>query len=172
MTAPPPTLTSTSHPASRALCTFWLGEHCFGVDVLDVQEVIRFQEVTAVPLAPAVVVGLMNLRGQIITTCDLRRRLDLGDRDDTSRPMNVVVRTPDGPTSLLVDRIGDVVDVDPAMFEPPPPTVTGPARDLIVGAHKLSDRLLLELDVDLVIDRMVLDEPSHRTHPAETGEIR
>ena len=149
---------TTSSETTKALCTFWLGQHCFGIDVLDVQEVIRYHDVTTVPLAPTVIVGLMNLRGQIITTCDLRRRIELGDREEGAVPMNVVVRTPDGPTSLLVDRIGDVIKVDPATFEPPPSTVTGPARELIVGAYKLTDRLLLELDTDLVIGRMVPDE--------------
>lgn len=141
---------------AKSLCTFWLGEHCFGIDVLDVQEVIRDHDVTAVPLAPDVVVGLMNLRGQIITTCDLRRRIELGDRgDDAGPPMNVVVRTPEGPTSMLVDRIGDVIDVGAELFEPPPSTVTGAARELIVGAYKLDDRLLLELDTRRVVDQMV-----------------
>lgn len=154
---------SPTHAATKSLCTFWLGDHCFGIDVLDVQEVIRSHDVTAVPLAPDVVVGLMNLRGQIITTCDLRRRIELGDRhrlpvgnrDGTGAPMNVVVRTPEGPTSMLVDRIGDVIDVSAELFEPPPSTVTGAARELIVGAYKLDDRLLLELDTQRVVDQMV-----------------
>lgn len=130
----------------RGLCTFWLAEHCFGVDVLGVQEVIRHQDVTPVPLAPSVVVGLMNLRGQIITSCDLRIRMELGERPADLVPMNVVLQTPDGPLSLLVDRIGDVIEVSDDDFETPPSTVTGVARDLIVGAYKLDGRLLLELD--------------------------
>jgi purine-binding chemotaxis protein CheW len=102
--------------------------------------------VTPVPLAPPVVVGLMNLRGQIITSCDLRIRLELGERPAGLVPMNVVVQTVDGPVSLLVDEIGDVLEVSEDDFETPPSTVTGVARDLIVGAYKLDGRLLLELD--------------------------
>lgn len=131
---------------TRGLCTFLLADLCFGIDVLDVQEVIRHQHVTPVPLAPPVVVGLMNLRGQIITSCDLRIRLELGERPAGLVPMNVVVQTVDGPVSLLVDEIGDVLEVSEDDFETPPSTVTGVARDLIVGAYKLDGRLLLELD--------------------------
>ena len=93
----------------RQYCTFYLDGHYFGVDVLKVQEVIRYQEMTRVPLAPPVVRGLINLRGQIVTAIDLRRRLDLPDRPADQLPVNVVVQTDDGAVSLLVDEIGDVL---------------------------------------------------------------
>ena len=89
-----------------------------------VQEVIRYQEMTRVPLAPPVVKGLINLRGQIVTAVDLRRRLGLRERAATDLPMNVVIRTSDGAVSLLVDEIGDVVEVDDTTFERPPETVS------------------------------------------------
>jgi purine-binding chemotaxis protein CheW len=111
----------------RQFCTFLLGGHYFGVDVLRVQEVIRHQEMTRVPLAPPVVRGLINLRGQIVTALDLRRRLDLPDRPDDQPPVNVVVQTDDGTVSLLVDEIGDVLLVPEEAFEPPPETLRGPA---------------------------------------------
>ena len=66
--------------------------------------------------------------------------------------MNVVIRTHDGPVSLLVDRIDDVLDVDEDLFEPPPETVRSPARDLIRGAYKLQDVLLLELDIERTLE--------------------
>jgi purine-binding chemotaxis protein CheW len=133
-----------SHPAQ--LCTFLLGDQYFGVDVTQVQEVLRFHEMTRVPLAPRVVRGLINLRGQIVTAIDLRRRLELPDRADGPPPMNIVVRTEGGAVSLLVDEIGDVVETDEAAFERPPETVRGVARELIPGAYKLPGRLLLVLD--------------------------
>ena len=88
---------------ARQFCTFHLDDHLFGVDVLDVQEVIRYQAMTYVPLAPAVVEGLVNLRGQIVTAVDLRRRLELPARPGDRRPMNVVVRTAGCPVSFLFD---------------------------------------------------------------------
>ncbi len=127
-------------------CTFYLDGQYFGLEVLHVQEIIRYQEMTRVPLASAVVRGLINLRGQIVTALDLRRRLELSDRPVDQLPVNVVVHTDDGAVSLLVDEIGDVLEVPAETFERPPETLVGPARDLIRGAHKLTDRLLLILD--------------------------
>jgi purine-binding chemotaxis protein CheW len=133
-------------------CTFYVDNLYFGLDVLKVQEIIRFQEMTRVPLAPPVVRGLINLRGQIVTAIDLRRRLELRDRPAESEPVNVVVHTDEGAVSLLVDEIGDVLQVPEAAFERPPETLTGTARELIRGAYKLPDRLLLILDTERTVD--------------------
>jgi len=132
-------------------CTFYLDTFLFGVDVRKVQEVIRTLELTRIPLAPDVISGLINLRGQIVTGIDLRRRLELPPRPPTLQPMNVVIHTGEEAISLLVDTIGAVITVDPDTFEKPPETLTGVARDLILGAYKLKDRLLLALDIDKVI---------------------
>ena len=137
--------------SSRQFCTFFLDDLFFGVEVEQVQEVRRYQEMTSVPLAPSVVEGLINLRGQIVTTIDLRRRLSLPKRSNGQLPMNVILRTEDGALSLLVDEIGDVLELDAASFEPPPETVQGAARELIRGAYKLEDRLLLALDTSKIM---------------------
>lgn len=131
--------------------TFELAGHLFGVEVTRVQEVIRTQTLTPVPLAGHEVEGLINLRGQIVLAIDLRRRLGLDERDDQQPPMNVVVWTEDTPISLLVDRIGDVVDVSGRVFEEAPDTLDEATRALIRGAYALDDRLLLVPDVDLVV---------------------
>ena len=153
--------------ADRQFCTFLLAGHHFGVDVTSVQEVIRAQEMTRVPLTPPVVRGLINLRGRIVTAIDLRRRLDLPDRTAGDPPVNVVVRTDDGAVSLLVDEIGDVLDVPEAAFERSPETLAGPARDLIRGAYKLDGRLLLILDTDRAVDLSDSRDPE-RPHPPES----
>jgi purine-binding chemotaxis protein CheW len=132
----------------RQFCTFLVDGSYFGVDVLQVQEVIRYQEMTRVPLASNVIRGLINLRGQIVTAIDLRRRLGLADRADASLPMNVVVRISEGVVSLLVDEIGEVLNVDTQTFERPPATISGIARELISGVYKLKDRLLLIVDTE------------------------
>ena len=135
----------------RQFSTFFLDGLFFGVEVEKVQEVIRYQEMTRVPLGPPEVEGLINLRGQIVTALDLRRRLELPERPPEERPMNVVVRTADGALSLLVDEIGDVLEVEESAFERPPETLTGTVRELILGAYKLKDRLLLTIDTEKVI---------------------
>lgn len=136
----------------QQFCTFFIDSLFFGVNVQRVQEVLREQEMTRVPLAPPVVNGLINLRGQIVTAIDLRRRLELRDRAGDRAPMNVVVRTDDGAVSLLVDDIGDVIKVHADTFEPPPETLTGVTRHLIRGIHKLEKQLLLVLDIDRTVD--------------------
>ena len=129
-------------------CTFYLDKLLFGVELKGVQEVIRSLDMTKVPLAPAVVSGLINLRGQIVTAVDLRRRLELEPRPAGMLAMNVVVRAEDGAVSLLVDEIGDVVEVEEDSFEPPPETLRGSVRTIILGVHKLHDRLLHVLDIE------------------------
>lgn len=133
-------------------CTFHLANLFLGVEVTRVREVIRRQPSTPVPLASPVISGLMNLRGEIVTTIDLRRRLGLPDRAADEDPMNVVIGADDGVVSLLVDEIGDVVDALEEAFEPSPSTLRSATRDVIVGVYKLDGRLLLILDCDRVLD--------------------
>jgi len=160
-----PTSTLSAVPAvpvagvtARQFSTFSLGGLLLGVEVLQVQEVIRYQPMTQVPLAPAEIRGLINLRGQIVTAIDLRRRLGLEERGADQPPMNVVVRTADGVVSLLVDEIGDVVEVGDDAYEAAPATLTGSARELITGVYKLAGRLLLVLDVERTAQ--IAEEPA------------
>ena len=136
---------------SKQYCSFHVGDMFFGVEVREIQEVIRYQRMTTVPLAPPEVSGLINLRGQIVTAIDLRRRLGIDDRAADQLPMNVVVRTDDGAVSLLVDEIGDVLEVDASSYEHAPDTLADGHREMIRGVHKLDGRLLLILDTGKAI---------------------
>lgn len=136
----------------RQFAPFFVADLFFGVDVLHVQEVLRFQQMTGVPQAPEVVEGLINLRGQIVIAIDMRRRLCLPPRTGGQTPMNMVVRTEDGAVSLLVDELGDVLEMDVADYERPPENLDPAARDLILGVYKLKDRLLLVLDAERTVD--------------------
>ena len=145
-------VTPSNRPeGSRQYATFVVGDLFFGINVTEVQEVLRYQEMTGVPLAPPVSEGLINLRGQIVTALDMRRRLALEPRAADSWPMNMVVRSEDGPVSLLVDEIGDVVEVRPEQFEPPPDNLNQAHRQLMEGVYKLDTRLLLVLDREKVL---------------------
>ena len=138
----------------QQFCTFYLDGHCFGVEVEKVQEVLRYQKMTGVPTAPETVQGLINLRGQIVMAVDLRRCLEFSDRGDDAYPMNVVIRADGDVVSLLVDEIGDVLEVGETSFEESPSTLNGVARDLVRGVHKLEDTLLLVLDTDKTINTL------------------
>jgi purine-binding chemotaxis protein CheW len=138
--------------ASRQFATFEVADQLFGVGVDTVQEVLSYNEYTPVPLAPPAVGGLFNLRGQVIAAVDLRVQLGLARQALQGPVMNVILRGNGEPVSLLVDRIGEVVDLDDESFEPPPDTLGGPTRELVVGTFKMDGRLMLALDVDQAVD--------------------
>ena len=124
----------------------------YGVDAHVVQEVIRYQVMTDIPLAPKSVVGLINLRGQIVIAIDLRKRLGLADRAEGKLPMNVLIKNDDAAISLLVDQIGDVQNFDEDNFESAPETLQGVSRQLIRGAYKMNDQILLLLDTERALN--------------------
>jgi purine-binding chemotaxis protein CheW len=148
------TAKTQSHEAdgSGRFSTFYVADLFFGIDVLRVQEVLRFQPMTRVPKSPDVIEGLMNLRGQIVTAIDMRRLLHLPERKGDAQPMNVVIRTDDGAVSLLVDEIGDVLGLEHAAYEQPPGNLEPTARKLIRGVYKLDGKLLLVLDAERTVD--------------------
>ena len=133
------------------LCTFRLADLYLAVDVLDVQEVLRQREMTEVPLTPRAIRGLINLRGQIVTAIDLRIRMGLPEAGSDVSPYNLVVRTEDGVVSLLVDSMGDVLDIAEDRFEPLPATVQGTFREVLCGVSKLDGLLLLVLDLEKAV---------------------
>jgi purine-binding chemotaxis protein CheW len=137
--------------AKQQFASCFVDELCFGIEVEKVQEVRGMTGLTRVPLAPRVVAGLINLRGRIVTAIDLRRCLELNDRPAGQLAMNLILKSDDGWVSLLVDRIGDVLEVTEDDFELPPKTLRGRPRDLIRGAYKLDAGLLLALDTDMVL---------------------
>jgi purine-binding chemotaxis protein CheW len=138
--------------STRQYATFEVAGQLFGVEVGAVQEVLSFSEYTAVPLASKAVGGLFNLRGQVIAAVDMRVQLGLPRQSLDGAVMNVILRGDDEPVSLLVDRIGEVIDLDENEFEPPPETLIGPTRELVVSTVKLEGRLMLAVDVNRAID--------------------
>ncbi len=142
----------------RQYCTFYLDDLFMGIEAEKVQEVLRLADVTPVPLAPQSIFGLINLRGRIVTAVDLRRQLGISDEDLREDPMNIVLGDQEGTLSFVVDRVGDVVDVDDEDFETPPDTLKGKSRRLIRGAYKLENQLLLILDTGNALECRVEDE--------------
>ena len=149
--------------------TFLLNGICFGVAIERVQEVLEYQEITPVPLSPAVLPGIINLRGQILTTIDLKSRLELATSETSERPMMMVVRTSEGPMTLLVDRIGPVLDVDPSLFEKPTETLKPAVHAVTTHVCKLEKNLLLVLDTEKVI-RLPESSTGKKSPLTESGE--
>ena len=135
------------------LATFYLEEEFFGVEVGRVQEIVRPQPMTPVPTTDPTVRGLINLRGQIVTAIDLRRVLGMRDTANSEEQMNMIIRFPDSSDSLLVDRIGDVIEVAETGIDPPPSSMKGIDRRFVSGVCKLEKSLLVILDVDRLTGR-------------------
>lgn len=138
--------------STRQVCTFSLGDLSLGMDVRSIREVIRHHEMTRVPAASPVVRGLINLRGQVVMAIDLGLRLGLTSRRDEAEAINVIVGTDDRPMSILVDEVGDILDLGAETMEPPPETIPGEVRGLLRGIYKLPNRLLLVVDAERVAD--------------------
>lgn len=134
-------------------CTFTVADRLCGLDVTRVQEVLRPQPVTALPLAPPAVLGLLNLRGRIVPAVDLRAVLGLPAAPASAPGGHLIVFDGDSPVSLIVDSIGDVRHADGVALVAVPHTLGGPARALVAGAVPLPDGLLLVLDLDRTLER-------------------
>lgn len=138
-------------PDLRQYCTFFLEDLFLGVEAHHVQEILRSQELTRVPLVPPVIGGLLNLRGQIVTAIELRDRLGLSPRPAGKPPVHVVMRTAEGTFSLLVDEVGDVLELPVEAMEEPPRNTASAIHRLTRGVHMLKERLLLVLDLMKVL---------------------
>ena len=145
---------------TRQFCTFWVADRFFGVDVRHVQEVLRRQTTTRVPLARSVVRGLLNLRGQLLTVIDMRARLGLAPNETDTESMNVIVRTDEGAASLVVDAIGDVVEADMTAMAPLPATMSEHAREVVVGVYPTKRELMLVLDTEKTIFQIAAAVPT------------
>lgn len=146
--------TSPNGESVRSYATFYVGDLFLGIEVPRVQELLRYQDITPVPLAPGFIEGLINLRGHIVTAVDMRRRLELGPRPDGLTPMNIVLRARDGAVSLLVDEIGDVLEVSPDTAEPGPATMRPEIKDVVDCIFKLEDKLLLGLNAGRLLQSL------------------
>ena len=128
---------------ARRLCTFTVDDVVLGIEIDHVVEILRDGVVTPVPLAAPSVAGLLNLRGQIITAIDARRRFDRRPSDGV--PVHVVIRSGGEAVSLLVDREGEVLDVDESMAIAPP-TVDPALRSFTTSAYLVDGDTVLVLD--------------------------
>lgn len=126
--------------------TFHVGDLTFGIDILCVQEIVRYQPMTRVPLAQSIVRGLINLRGQIVMALDMRKGLGLGPPEREDQMINVMVYDEGETISLLVDGIGDVLALDPDSFESTPETLRSGLKGLARSVCQTEDGLLLLLD--------------------------
>jgi purine-binding chemotaxis protein CheW len=146
---------ATSGPVTseHQYVSFRINGELFGVPVRLVQEVLNPQRIARTPKAPPEIAGLLNLRGQIVTALDLRTQFGLPPRGGDVRPMNIVVRHADEWFSLLVDEVGDVIDVSGLSLDPVPSSLVIGRKGVLQGVYRLDDGLLVVLDIAAVLDR-------------------
>lgn len=131
--------------------TLTLGDQLCGVPVLAVRDVLAGQSIARIPLAPPEVAGNLNLRGRIVTAIDLRQRLHLSPRTAKAKPMSVVTEQGSELYALLVDQVSEVVSLRAADMERNPPTLPPIWAEHSVGIFRVSERLMVVLDVDKLL---------------------
>ena len=139
----------------QRVATFWVDDLLLAVDILRVQEVLHEQNITYVPLAHPAVRGLLNLRGQIATVVDARCRLGLSERAPEDNGVHFTTTSRGDLMSLIVDREGDVIDLDGESLEVPQ-TVDPQIRSLVTGVHRREGSLLLMIDVDQLLSDLAV----------------
>lgn len=133
------------------LATFYIGDALCGLDILQVQEVNKLMQMTQVPQSPEYVLGILNLRGQIVTIIDLGKKLGSGKTEITGDTRNIIVNSPDGPVGLLVKKIGDVIQANMNHIEPPPANMGDVQGKYFTGVHETSSSLIGILNLDKVL---------------------
>jgi purine-binding chemotaxis protein CheW len=136
---------------SVELATFYVGEALYGMDILKVQEINKLMDMTSVPQSPDYVVGILNLRGQIVTVIDLGKKLHLENIQMNETSRNIIVNSGNEYIGLLVSRISDVVEAQWEKVEKPPANLDGIQGIYFKGVFKTKDRLIGILDVDRVL---------------------
>lgn len=133
------------------MATFYVGKALCGMDILNVQEINKLMDMTTVPQAPEYVMGILNLRGQIVTIIDLGKKLRLGDTELNDMSRNIIVNSNGEYIGLLVSRISDVVEAEWDKVEPPPANIGGVQGKFFKGVFKTKERLIGILDVEKVL---------------------
>ena len=133
------------------LATFYVGDALCGMDILKVQEINKIMQMTKVPQAPDYVLGILNLRGQIVTIIDLGKKLGLGSTDMSLDPRNIIVNSSGGHVGLLVKRISDVVDANMQRRESAPANMGGIQGEFFDGVYKTDKELIGILNIEKVL---------------------
>jgi purine-binding chemotaxis protein CheW len=132
--------------------TVMIGGQLFGLPIARVQDVFMPERLTRVPLAGPEIAGVLNLRGRIVTTIDMRRRLGLPPRTDARARMAVGVELGAESYGLMIDSVGEVLKLGDASREPNPVNLDARLAGVSGGVHRLDGQLMVILDVDRVLD--------------------
>lgn len=146
------TATASATGATQQLVTFSLDDEEYGIAITRVQEIIRHTTSRSVPGRPADLEGVINLRGRIIPVMDLRARLGVGGSAPDDAKV-VITEVGDTTVGVVVDDVREVITIDLADTEAPPPCTLGGGDNAIESVAKVGDRLLVILDAERLLGR-------------------
>lgn len=138
-------------PKTQQLVIMKIDEQLFGIPVLSIQDVLRPPQITNIPLSPPEIAGALNLRGRIVTTIDVRARLNMPTTTDINKSMCIVVQHGDEYYSMLVDAVDEVMDLPVDNFEPNPSNLNSHWKEVAFGIYRLEGKLLVMLNIDKLL---------------------
>lgn len=144
-------LANTKETNLKQFVSMKVAGQLFGIPVLTVQDILRTQRITKTPLAPPEILGSINLRGRIVTVIGMRTRLSLPS-SDSEKVMHVVVEYKDQQYSLVVDSVGEVLNLPLSQFEPTPPNLSQSWKSVALGVYRLDDEIMVVLDIESLLN--------------------
>jgi purine-binding chemotaxis protein CheW len=155
------------------LCTFDVGDELFCVDIMRIQEIVRPLALTPVPKSPFGMVGVVDLRGQVLPVFDLRLRFEMAEREEDSRTRYLIVSVDGRQIGLVVDVVRDVIEVGRRDLRVGAGVLAGDAARYFVGLCPVGDRLALLLNLHRLLsesDRVAIDAITAMARPATAEE--
>lgn len=140
-----------THEAMVRWITFHLGKEIYGVEVKQVREILRISNIVPVPGAPDYVLGITNIRGNVVTVIDGRRRLNLSEVEHTDRTRMIVLESGDDIAAVVVDNVEDVIDLPESSFDSNPKLATGKESRYITGVVSYTRGLIIVLSAEKFI---------------------
>ncbi len=138
--------------------TFSLADETYGIDVMQVQEVLRVSDIAPVPGAPSYVLGILNLRGNVVTVIDTRARFGLPSREVDESSRVIIIEANRQVVGMLVDGVSEVVEIATESIESAPNVGNDEGARYIQGVCSGDDRLLILVDLNKLLDREEWDE--------------
>ncbi len=136
---------------SRQFVTMSIDNQMLGIPVYSVRDVLKSQNLARIPLSKPEVAGAINLRGRIVTVLDLRKRLGIKNRDSNAHVMHVVVEQDDELFSIMVDSVGDVLNLRTDQFEKSPVNLSQQWKEVAASVCQLENELLVILDIEATL---------------------
>ena len=146
-------MTTDVKSTEKQMVLFELNAETYGLDIAAIREIIRMQEITQVPRAPAFVEGVINLRGKVVPVISLSAKLGLSRSKETKNNRIVVVDLSGSTVGVIVDAVSEVVRISDNVIEPASEIVVAKSTDFLRGIAKVSGKMVILLDLDRMLSK-------------------